>query len=513
MESRRWNACVATAHHLASQAGAKVLAEHGNAVDAAVAANLVLAVVLPYQCGLGGDLMAIVAHGDEAVGYRGCGRSAQAATIEAVRDALGTEGPMPRYGAHTVTVPGAVRGWFDLLERFGSRSFAALAAEAVAVARDGFPLSAAAAALIQRSKPLQDAAWQAIYGTAAGGANLRQPGLARTLQVLSEEGPESFYAGRIGDAIAGAVQAEGGLLSPADLSRHLGHWVAPLCAPYRDAEILELPPPSQGVGVLEALRIIESCGRLPPGDVDRHHLVIEAVKAAQADLRANVADPEVMQIDARDLLGDTWIDWRSSRLRMERATQPERGPASPGGTTYLTAADADGQMVSLIQSNYMGFGSGITVEGWGINLHYRGSDFVLEPAATNALGPARYTRHTLSPGLIRKDGHPWACLGTRGGDYQVPIGVQLITRLVDDRRSARAGAGRPSVDRWAGELDGWNGAGVRRACGRRVAGAGARGHQRKSRSRRSCPGDPGGRGRHVAAADPRTEGGVGGVPA
>jgi gamma-glutamyltranspeptidase / glutathione hydrolase len=406
-----------------------------------------------------------------------------------------------------------VRGWFDLLERFGSRSFATLAAEAVAVASDGFTLSAAAAGLIQRSQPLQDAAWRAIYGAAAERANLRQPDLARTLQVLSEEGPDAFYAGRIGGAIAAAVQAEGGLLSLGDLSRHRGHWLAPLCAPYRDVEILELPPPSQGVGVLEALRIIESWGPLPPGNVDRHHLVIEAVKAAQADLRSYVGDPEVMPIDAGDLLTDAWIHSRRGGLRMDTVTQPPRGPASPGGTTYLTAADADGRMISLIQSNYMGFGSGITVEAWGINLHNRGSDFVLDPSAANALGPARYTRHTLSPGLIRKDGRPWACLGTRGGDYQVPIGVQLVTGLVDDRRPPGEAL---AAHRWIVGPESWT-VGIEpgfdegaaeglRGRGHVVAGVSSEavGHAQMIRV------DGAG---YLAAADPRTESGVDGVPA
>ncbi len=504
---------MATPHHLASQAGAKVLSENGNAVDAAVAANLVLAVVAPYRCGLGGDVMAIVAQDDEVAGYRGCGRSAQAATIEAVRNALGADSQMPRYGPHTVTVPGAVRGWFDLLERFGTRSFAALASDAVAFARDGVTLSAEAGMVIERSKARQGPAWQAIYGTAASGAVLHQPGLARTLEVLGVEGPEPYYSGRIGDAIVAAVQADGGLLTLDDLRVHRGTWVAPLSAAYRDAEIVELPPPSQAVGVLEALRIVESWGPLPPDEVDRYHLLIEAVKAAQADLRAWVADPESMQIGPRDLLADTWIQTRSSRLRMDAAAQPDTSPASPGGTAYLTAADAHGQMVSLIQSNYMDFGSGITAGAWGINLHNRGSDFVLEPAAGNALAPARFTRHTLSPGLIRRHGRPWACFGTRGGDYQVPIGVQLVGALVDDRRSPQDAL---RAHRWVIGPDTWT-VGTEPGFDERAAeGLRSRGHlvagvsaEAVGHAQIICAEGPG----YAAAADPRTESAVAGVPA
>ncbi len=504
---------MATPHHLASQAGAKVLADHGNAVDAAVAANLVLAVVAPYRCGIGGDLMAIITNGDEIVGYRGCGRSARAATIESVRRALGPDARMPGYGPHTVTVPGAVRGWFDLLERFGTRSFGDLAGDAATFGRDGFTVSAEAASVIERSKAHQGPAWQAIYGSTAEGDVLRQPGAARTLETLGDEGPEPFYSGRIADAIVEAVQAEGGPLSLDDLRRHRGAWVAPLSTVYRDAEILELPPPSQGVGVLEALRIVESCGPLPAAPIDRYHLLIEAVKAAQADLRSWVADPETMQMAAGDLLADSWIEDRRSQLRMEQAAQHPTGPASPGGTAYLTAADAQGQMISLIQSNYMDFGSGITAGAWGINLHNRGRDFVLDPGAANALRPARYPRHTLSPGLIRKDGRPWACFGTRGGDYQVPIGVQLVGALVDGGKEPGEAL---RADRWVigpgtwtvGTEPGFDGSAAEglRARGHAVTGVSveAVGHAQIIRA------DGAG---YAAAADPRTESAVDGIPA
>jgi gamma-glutamyltranspeptidase/glutathione hydrolase len=420
---------------------------------------------------------------------------------------------MPRYGAHTVTVPGAVRGWFDLLEQFGTRGFGDLAGDAVAFARDGFTLSAEAAGVIERSKAHQGPAWQAVYGSTRDGAVLRQPGAARTLLALGEEGPEPYYSGRIADAIVAAVQAEGGPLASDDLRQHQGAWVAPLSATYRDAEIMELPPPSQGVGVLEALRIIESWGPLPEAPVERYHLLIEAVKAAQADLRAWVADPDTMPIAAGDLLADAWIDTRRRQLRMEQAAHPPPSAGSPGGTAYLTAADAIGQMVSLIQSNYMDFGSGITVEDWGINLHNRGRDFVLDPDAANALRPGRYPRHTLSPGLICRDGRPWACFGTRGGDYQVPIGVQLVSALVDD---GTAPGDALRADRWVIGPDTWTvgtepgfdpaAAEGLRARGHAVAGVSleAVGHAQVI-----CAGGPG----YVAAADPRTESAVDGVAA
>jgi gamma-glutamyltranspeptidase / glutathione hydrolase len=365
--------------------------------------------------------------------------------------------------------------------------------------------------VIGRSRAYQGTAWHDIYGTAAAGSVLRQPALGRTLQVLGEEGPEAFYSGRIADAIVAAVQAEGGHLMLDDLRQHRGAWVTPLSAGYRDAEIMELPPPSQGVGVLEALRIVESCGPLPTGAADRFHLLIESVKAAQVDLRSWVTDPDWMHIDARDLLADAWIQTHNSRLRMELAARPAPSQASPGGTAYLTAADADGRMISLIQSNYMDFGSGLTAGAWGINLHNRGSDFVLSPEAVNALGPARYTRHTLSPGLIRRAGRPWACVGTRGGDYQVPIGVQLMSALVDDGRTPAEALGAfrwvISPDTWTvGTEPGFDDAAAEelRRRGHAVAGVSteAVGHAQIIRADGSG---------YVAAADPRTESAVAGV--
>lgn len=421
----------------------------GNAVDAAVATNLVLAVVAPYRCGVGGDLMAIVSSGGDAVGYLGCGRSPQAITIEMVRAASDGGLSMPQFGAHSVTVPGAVRGWFDLLERFGTMSFAAVARPAIDYARGGFAVSAEAAGVMKRSQARYvDPAWQAVYGRVSEGTTLVQAALARTLDALAADGPEVYYQGGIGEAIVDAVCAAGGVMSLGDLAAHRGQWVAPLSARYRDVEVLELPPPTQGVALLEALRILETVGELPPPGADRVHLMIEATKLALVDLGKHVTDPASMTVGANDLVDDALVERRARGIEVGLAARPATGPPSQGGTAYLAAADESGSMVSLMQSNYVDFGSGVFVPHWGINLHNRGSDFVLDVNdffAINILAPNKLPRHTLKPGMLRRNGHPWAAYGTRGGALQVSVGVQLVTGMVDDGLDVHAVVAAP---RW-----------------------------------------------------------------
>src|SRR6266700_2136544 len=248
---------VAAPHYLASTAGLVTLARGGNAIDAAIAANLALGVVAPYLCGYGGDLFAIVWDGD-LHGYLGSGRSPAAATIDAVRDRARTD-TMPLFGPHSVTVPGAIAGWFDLLEQWGTQPFRELAAPAFAYARDGFELTPTGAMFVTGSLTMYEdfPALLETYGGAEAGRVLRQPGLARTIETLAADGPDAYYRGPIGTAIADAVQAGGGLLTVTDLAVHQGCWADPLRAPYRDVEIAELPPPTQGVTALEALRILD----------------------------------------------------------------------------------------------------------------------------------------------------------------------------------------------------------------------------------------------------------------
>jgi gamma-glutamyltranspeptidase/glutathione hydrolase len=434
-EAKRFpSGCVASPHYLASAAGLAVLASGGNALDAAVATNLTLGVVTPYHCGYGGDLFAIVWKDGRIAAYNGSGRAPSAATPEAVRAALGGACQMPYLGPQTVTVPGAVEGWFALLDRFGTRSFAELAARALAYARDGFELTRKASESLQRTRAIftKSPEWQAIYGAAAEGAVLRQPALARTIETLAREGPDAYYRGPIGGSIAGHLRSLGGLMAETDLAAHRGDWVQPLRGRFGDVEILELPPNSQGVTVLEALAIVEATGSLPPDGADRQHLLIEAMKLALADRNEHVGDPATMRMAPERLFDPGWATQRASRIDPARAAAPEPERDSPGDTVYLCAADRDGMLVSLIQSNYAGFGSGVTVPEWGINLQNRATFFSLDPGHVNAIGPGKRTLHTLIPAMAFRDGKPWLVFGTMGGDGQAQTHLQLLVMIVGD---------------------------------------------------------------------------------
>jgi len=424
-------AAIASPHYLASAAGASMLARGGNAIDAIVAANLALGVVAPYFCGYGGDLFAIVWDG-RMHGYLGSGRSPANDTLAAL-GARGATKHMPVFGPDTVTVPGGVAGWFDLLERFGTRDFGELARDAIALARDGFEITPGGAIPFAQAQQMYRGRdpWQSVYGEVATGSVLRQPALARTIDTLASDGPEAYYRGPIGEAIAATVAAEGGALAASDLAAHAGEWAEPLRAQYRDTEIAELPPPTQGVTPLEALRILDGMSLPAPGPA-REHLLVEALKQALADRDRWVTDPAAMPRPAEDLLAEEWVAARRSAIDPDRAVKPDAGAPQPGGTAYLCAADSDGLLVSLIQSNYIHFGSGVHVPEWGINLNNRGFSFSLDPDAPNAYAPAKRPMHTLIPAMALRDGKPWLVFGSMGGDAQAAVHVQVLVHVLDD---------------------------------------------------------------------------------
>jgi gamma-glutamyltranspeptidase/glutathione hydrolase len=446
--------CVASPHYLASAAGLAVLADGGNALDAAIATNLTLGVTTSYMCGYGGDLFAIVYDGSTLHGYNGSGRSSANATLEAARNAIGSD-VMPQRGPHTVTVPGAVEGWFTLLERFGSRSFEELARTPLRYAREGFPLTDYGRNAVRASVPVfRDewaAEWRSIYADVDD--YLVQRGLARTIEWLCREGPDAYYRGPIAEAIATTLQGFGALITMDDLAAHHGDWVEPISTTYRDRTIFELPPNSQGIAALEALNIVEELDLGEPGSTHRHHALIEAVKLALADRDRYVTDPDHMTIATDELASKAWAASRRGEVDLARASTPVPGRAAVGGTVYLCAADEAGMLVSLIQSNYAGYGSGVTVPGWGINLQNRGAFFSLDGSHANVIAPSKRTMHTLMPAMAFRGADPWLVFGTMGGDGQAQTHLQFLDRVIDDGRDIRDAIGAP---RWVVSPRDWS---------------------------------------------------------
>lgn len=464
---------LATPHYLASAAGAAELARGGNAVDAIVAANLALGVVAPYYCGYGGDLFAIVWDG-ELHGYLGSGRSPAAATLDAVRDRLAGEPLL--IGPHSVTVPGAIAGWFDLLERWGTRPFGDLARDAVRYAQDGFELTPpgalACSAFTGMYRDYAD--WLAVYGDLRSGDVLRQPALARLIQLVAGGGPDAYYRGEVAADIAATLQRHGGLMQATDLAAHAGEWTAPLRAPYRDAEVAELPPPTQGATVLEILRILDGFDLATMNATDRTHVVIEAVKLGLRDRDDHLTDPDCMKISPGELFADRWAERRRADIDLARASVPEPGHPQRGGTAYLCAADEDGLLVSLIQSNFLAFGSGVHVAEWGINLNNRGSSFTLDPTRVNALAPSKRPMHTLIPAMVLHDGAPSLAFGTMGGDAQAQVHAQVLTQVIDAGADPQAAI---SAARWRVEPWDWGLRAERRTDPAVLAALAARGHR------------------------------------
>ena len=434
---------VASPHHLASAAGQRVLADGGNAVDAAVATGLVLAVVTPYHCGLGGDLVAQVFDG-RPTGVLSTGAAPTGASAEAIRAVLahgddepvaslpGTGG-MPIRGALSVTVPGAVAGWFHLLERWGTRSFGALVEPAVRLAREGVPVSDHGTALARGGLAAHGDGTPlvALYGAMRSPGRFRQPELAATLGGLAEQGPDGFYRGVVAERIVAALVEGGSTMTTGDLAAHTVAEVEPLRGAFRGLEVLELPPPTQGVTALTALGVLERLGSRPEDPAAAAHLEVEAIRAAMADRTEHLGDPATMEVEVTSLLADQRLRAIAAGIDPDRAARWPPGRPAPGGTAYLCAADDDGLLVSLSQSNFRGFGSGVVVADAGFALHNRGAHFTLDEGP-GMVGPGRRPMHTLVPAMALADGAPRLAFGTMGGDAQPQIHLQLLGRLLDD---------------------------------------------------------------------------------
>ncbi len=456
--------CVATTQPLAAQAGLAMLGKGGNAVDAAIATAIALTVVEPVMNGIGSDAFAIVASGGALFGLNASGRSPAAWTA----GRFAGQQAMPPTGWDSVTVPGAVSAWVALSARFGRLPFPALFEPAIRYARNGFPVSSAVAEIwrnqVSRLGGYRDFARTFLpQGRApAAGETFRCPEQAETLEAIAASKGEAFYRGAIGEKIAAAAERDGGALTLADLAEHEAEWVTPLGVDFQGFRIHELPPNGQGLAALIALGILDrhDIDDLDLDGPDLQHLAIEAIKLGMADAAAHVADPAAMRVSAESLLADDHLAQSAKLIRRDRAIK--RPPDNPRtGTVYLAAADAEGTMVSYIQSNFRGFGSGIVPPGTGVALNNRGSGFGLDPAHPNCVGPRKRPFHTIIPGFATRGGEPLAAFGVMGGSMQPQGHVQIALRLFAKGQNPQAAIDAPRWRVEGGEVmveAGWSGA-------------------------------------------------------
>lgn len=451
-EMPRRPAMIATSHPDAVAAGRAVLDDGGNAVDAAVAAALALGVVDPMSTGLGGDCFALVWQQSSATlhGINGSGRSPAAASLADLR-AKGFDA-VPADGALPVTVPGALRAFDDLVERFGDKSLAELIEPALALARDGFTVTPVVGRdwheqVARLRNGENTAATYLVDGRApAVGATFAQPDLAASLEAIAAGGVEVFYEGPIAKRIVATSERLGGWLTLEDLTAHRSLWVEPLEGHYRGHQVFELPPNGQGVVALEALALLDE---LPLGDYDevqRTHFMIEALKVAFADCAALIADPESVPTDPAGLLGFDHVDRRLEDLG-EAAAETVVACLPDGDTVYVCVVDADGNAVSLIYSVYMHFGSAVVADGTGIVLQNRGNLFSADPAHPNALAGAKLPYHTIMPAMVFRGDRPWLVFGVVGGYQQPQAQVQLLVDLIDRGMSLEEAVAAPRF-RW-----------------------------------------------------------------
>ena len=446
---------VACAHYLATQAGVRILTQGGNAMDAAIAANTVMTVVYPSTCSAGGDIFILYWEGKTQKLYalNGSGRAPQGLTPDyfASRDmkSIPLRGPLP------INVPGAVDGWFEALSRFGSLPATDVFAPAIELAEGGMPITEKLAAWLEAAAEGVLGPWSSSAETylmegkaPKAGTILRQPNLARTYTMLAQEGRDAFYRGQLGRTITEYVQQCGGVLSMDDMKRHHSDWVEPISINYRGYDVYETPPNTQGITALEMLNILEgydlhSLGYQSP---EYLHLLFEAKKLAFADRDRYISDPAFVDIPVDWLLSKEYARQQRTRINPQQAAM-HVGPGieKDGDTMYLCTADNQGNVVSLIQSLYYGFGSGIVGGNTGVMMQNRGAYFSLDPRHVNYLQPGKRTMHTLTPAFVVQDGKPYLSIGTMGGDAQPQVHVQLLTAILDFQHNVQQAISAP---RW-----------------------------------------------------------------
>jgi gamma-glutamyltranspeptidase/glutathione hydrolase len=447
---------VATSQTLASAAGAQVLARGGSAADAAIAANIVMTVVEPMSNGIGGDLFAIVrdAKTGQIQGLNASGPAPAGLTIKLLKDAGNTG--MPQFSIHSVTVPGCVRGWAELHSKYGKLPWADLFAPAIHYAEQGFPVTEIIAGhwsgAFKKLAAEPDAAPLLPNGKPpVVGQVFRNPELAAALRLIAKDGPAAFYTGPIAKALLAKSQKLGGTLTAADLDSFQAEWVKTISTTYRGWTVHEIPPNSQGIAALSMLNIMElfDLPNLDSLSARALHIQIEAQKLAYADLARYVADPRVASVPVAGLLSKDYAKRRAALVDLKKANcAPVEGEPLPseGDTIYLSAVDAEGNLVSLIQSIYQGFGSGIAVPGYGFHLHNRGGLFTLDEKHPNALAPKKRPFHTIIPAYMEK-GERHIAFGIMGGLNQAQAHAQFVSRVVDHEMNLQQALEAPRFTR------------------------------------------------------------------
>ena len=455
----------ASSQPLASQTGLSILMQGGNAADAAVAMAAALNVTEPTSTGIGGDCFALFyeAASGQVTALNGSGRAPAGLSLDLVaRQGLIRDGQMPPYHAHTVTVPGACAGWCDLIARHGSMPLGAILAPAIALAEDGFPVAPLTAYFWARGAENQ-------LRTAAGGQALtlggrgprpgeifHNPGLARTLRAVAEGGKDAYYRGAIAQAVARTVQAAGGVMTADDLAAHESTWDEPISVSYRGLRVWECPPNGQGLAALLALNVLEGfdLAAMDPLGVDRWHLMIEAMRLGFADARAYIADPRVAPVPIAGLLAKDYAAERRKLVDPARASLDARqgAPVWSSGTVYFCVVDGWGDACSFINSNYMGFGTGLVPHdgagygggSWGFTLQNRGHNFALEAGHPNVLAPGKRPYHTIIPGLLTRasDNSLYGPFGVMGGFMQPQGHMQVVVGMIDDGLDPQAALDR-----------------------------------------------------------------------
>ena len=434
------NGMVATSHPLASQIGIDILQNGGNAIDAAIAANAALGLMEPTGNGIGGDLFAIVWIEKEKklYGLNASGRSPENLTLEYFKE--NNFKSIPAYGPLPVSVPGCVDGWFELHNKFGKISMANILSPTIKYAEDGFPVSELVSYYMKvasnnfQEYPNFKETYYLNDSTPKKGQIFKNPDLANTLRVIAKDGRKGFYEGKIANTIANFIQDQGGFLSYNDLKNHKSEWIDPVSTNYRGYDIWELPPNGQGIAALQILNLLEAYDirSMGFGSAEYIHHFVEAKKIAFADRAKYYADMDFNKVPVKYLISKEYADIRRKEIRPDKAAKRVLpGNLENGDTIYLTTADSEGNMVSLIQSNYRGMGSGMVPTGLGFMLQDRGELFSLDQNHLNVYAPKKRPFHTIIPAFITKDGNPFISFGLMGGAMQPQGHAQIVINIVD----------------------------------------------------------------------------------